>query len=373
MMSEKFNPAVRNRRSETMVYIVLWSIMIGLYLLGTMRQNAQLSGNLLELSVLTGMFRTIVPLLVLFLINNNILIPRLLLRNRWGAYVAVLVVVLALLWCWQYYDFMRVDRIVHPEPHPGPHPGYRPLVPMPVILDFTYALLVVGTNLAIALLFQSYADKFERERLMKSNAETQLTLLKAQINPHFYLNMLNNIHGMIEIDAERAQAMLIDMSRLMRFMLYDSSRPLITLREEVEFLENYLQLMRQRYPSERVSVSWSFPSDAASRGVTLPPLLFLSFIENAFKHGVSYREPSYIVVSMEVQDNRLCFSCENSVAERRAPTEPEGHSGIGLKNIRERLRLLYDERMSLTISDEDNKYSVHLIIPLHGTTKDSDN
>lgn len=89
-----------------------------------------------------------------------------------------------------------------------------PLLPMPVMLDSTYGLLVVGANLAITLMFQRYYDRLEQESLKKANAENQLAYLKAQINPHFYLNMLNNIHGMIDIDPEKAQKMLIDMSRL---------------------------------------------------------------------------------------------------------------------------------------------------------------
>ena len=98
------------------------------------------------------------------------------------------------------------------------------MLPLPLLLDFMYAIVVVGVNLAVALMFQRYYDKLERESLMKANAESQLANLKAQINPHFYMNMLNNIHGMIEIDPERAQSMVIDMSQLMRHMLYESSQ-----------------------------------------------------------------------------------------------------------------------------------------------------
>ncbi len=237
---------IRNRTTETIVYSVLWIIVIGLYLLGTMRHRAQMSENLVDMSVIIGMIRTILPLGILFLVNNNLLIPGLLLKNKWKTYVLVTAAALLVLLCYQYYDFYAMESSMPHMRRPGPPPGYRPLVPMPVLLDFTYGLLVIGGNLAITLMFQRYDDRLERESLMKANAENQLAYLKAQINPHFYLNMLNNIHGMIDIDQEKAQAMLIDMSKLMRFTLYERSKPLIPLSDEIYFLENYLELMRQR-------------------------------------------------------------------------------------------------------------------------------
>ncbi|MDE6160691.1 MAG: sensor histidine kinase, partial [Muribaculaceae bacterium] len=249
------------------------------------------------------------------------------------------------------------------------HPHMRPLLPMPLFLDFTYALLVVGCNLAIALMFQRFDDKLERESLMKTNAESRLAYLKAQINPHFYMNMLNNIHGMIEIDQEKAQSMVLDMSRLMRYTLYDSSRPLIPLAEEVEFLQNYLRLMRQRYPADRLTITSQFPLPGDMHGISVPPLLSLVFIENAFKHGVSYRELSFVSVSVEVSGSRVRFSCMNSNHPQSGNhTEREG---IGLRNVGQRLALLYGEKAKLDISPTDTTYTVNLSIPAH-EIKDSD-
>lgn len=363
---------IRNRTTETIVYSVLWIIVVGLYMLGSMRHRAQMSENLVDMSVIIGMIRTILPLFVLFVVNNNLLLPRLLLRNKWKAYVAVTACALLVLGCYQYYDFCAMESTIRHGRVPGPPPGFRPLVPMPVLLDFTYGLLVIGGNLAITLMFQRYDDKLERESLMKANAENQLAYLKAQINPHFYLNMLNNIHGMIDIDPEKAQTMLIDMSKLMRFMLYDSSKPLIPLGDEISFLENYLELMRQRYPADRVAVTWNFPLPAKTSGITLPPLLFLSFIENAFKHGVSYREPSFISVDMEIDGNSLRFGCMNSLPENSAARMRDENSGIGLANVKERLRLLYGDRAVLRMTEEPSKYVVSLTIPIHDTA-DTDN
>lgn len=362
----------RNRHTETVIYTVLWIIAISLYLLDIMRNRAQLSQPLLTIDVVQRVVETMLPFLVLFLINNSILIPKLLLKNRLRPYFLLTVLVVIILWGYQYLSFIHEIELRPHFIHPAPNPHVRPLLPMPLFLDCIYALLVVGCNLAIALMFQRFDDKLERESLMKANAESQLAYLKAQINPHFYMNMLNNIHGMIEIDAEKAQSMVIDMSHLMRYMLYDSSKPLISLADEVAFLRNYLRLMRQRFPENKVVITTHFPSEEAMRGISIPPLLGLVFVENAFKHGISYREPSFVGVSFEIQsDTTLHFSCVNSNHAKNKNTAE--HTGIGLKNVSQRLSLLYGQTATLDLNDTPETYTVNLTIPSHHDTKNSDN
>lgn len=353
---------LRKRTTETCVYFVLWLIVIALYLLNSMRERSQMQETLLDLSVFAGMAHKLLPFAILFIINNYLLIPRLLLKNKWRMYIGVTAVTLGVLIAFQYLDFLNIIRSI-PAAEGIHHPPVRPLIPLPVLLDCVYDLLVVGCNLAIALTFQRFDDKLEKESLMKANAESQLAYLKAQINPHFYMNMLNNIHGLIDIDPEKAQLMLVDMSKLMRFMLYDSSKPLISLAEEIAFLDKYLNLIRQRYPADKVSISADFPSPSHAQGIYLPPLLFLVFIENAFKHGISYREPSYVAVKIEIAAGVIRFHCINSVHD--APgTPPSEKSGIGLRNIRRRLELLYGAAAILELSHNASSYIVNLSIPV---------
>ncbi|MDE5813533.1 MAG: histidine kinase, partial [Muribaculaceae bacterium] len=263
---------------------------------------------------------------------------------------------------YHYYDFRIMFEHRQPARPAAPFPHTPPLVPLPILLEFVYSLLVVGCNLAVAMTFRYFEDRLETERLMKANAENQLAYLKAQINPHFYMNMLNNIHGMIEIDPERAQTMVLDMSSLMRYMLYDSSKPYISLSDEIAFLNNYLNLMRQRYPESKVRIDRDFPTDEAAVSIQLPPLLFLVFIENAFKHGISYKSASYVDVSISVEERHVNFLCVNS-------RHPEGRSvnersGIGLRNIRQRLDLLYGPAATLEIEESQSEYRVRLSIPI---------
>lgn len=361
---------LRKRTTETRVYIVLWMIVVALYLLNSMRERSQMQETLLDISVFVDMTHKLLPFAVLFVVNNYLLIPRLLLKNKWRIYFAVTAATLAVLFVLQCLDFLSIIRSI-PEGEDRPHPPVRPLIPLPVLLDCVYDLLVVGCNLAIALMFRWFDDKLEKESLMKANAENQLAYLKAQINPHFYMNMLNNIHGLIETHPEKAQLMLIDLSKLMRFMLYDSSKPLIPLAEEIAFLNKYLNLIRQRYPADKVSITSEFPSPERASGIYLPPLLFLVFIENAFKHGISYRQPSYVAVRIETVAGFVRFHCMNSVHAAADGPVPE-KSGTGLKNIRRRLELLYGGATVLELRRSDSAYIVNLTIPVRDV-KDHDN
>jgi len=356
----------RSRHYETLTYLGLWLLVIALYTLGTLRTRSMTSTTLVSGEIVARMALTLVPFAILFVIHNWLLIPRLLFRNHMRAYFTCTLTAILLVWAFQYVHFMH-EITVHPMPRNFP-PGPRHLLPLPLLLDFIFSLLIIGSNLVIALLFQRFADRLERESLMKANAENQLSYLKAQINPHFYMNMLNNIHGMIDIDPAKAQDMVIDMSQLMRYMLYESSHPRISLSAEIEFLNNYLRLMRQRYPADKVAITSDFPDERQTAGVLVPPLIFLVFIENAFKHGITYREESFVSVSIRVADGMVEFHCLNSNHPAQTPHTP----GIGLHNVEQRLNLIYGPAHTLETIATESTYNVNLIIPIHETS-DSNN
>ncbi|MDE6377226.1 MAG: histidine kinase, partial [Duncaniella sp.] len=346
----------RNRTLETWAYVIIWLVILALYALGMMRARVTVGLQVDYAEITDHLLSRFLPLGLLFVLNNFVLIPRLLLARHTQLYFISAALALAGLWTYQYFDFM--SHFMAESHHFPPHDEAarpRPLIPLPLFLDFTYGLLVIGGNLAIALLFRHLDYTIERERLLKANAESSLSSLKAQINPHFYMNMLNNIHGLIELDPERAQEMVIEMSRLMRYMIYDSARPMMPLQSEIKFIENYLNIMRLRYPVDKVAITSTFPSATASEGVMVPPLLFLVFIENAFKHGISYRHRSYVAISLEVTGGAVRFSCLNSrFVDPAAPSSP---GGIGLENVRRRLSLIYGSRASLSTSETSSSYT----------------
>lgn len=171
------------------------------------------------------------------------------------------------------------------------------------------------------------------------------------------MNTLNNIHALVDIDTEKAKETIVELSRLMRYMLYESDKRTLPLSKEVQFLRHYVELMRIRYP-ESVRIELSLPEEES--GVQVPPLLFISFVENAFKHGVSYQKDSFITVSLTLERRELLFRCSNSNFGKNV----DEHHGIGLENVRKRLQLLFGDEYTLAISNMEQRFDVLLTIPI---------
>ena len=240
-----------------------------------------------------------------------------------------------------------------PKPTPFPYPPFV----LRYLIHFIIAFLMVGFNIAIKLFFKSFRDEEMLKELEHQRLQSELEYLKYQINPHFFMNTLNNIHALVDIDTGKAKSTIVELSKLMRYVLYEASNRTILLSREIQFLDNYIALMKLRYTG-RVRIECCMPDEVPE--VQIPPLLFISFVENAFKHGVSYQEESFIRVFMSVEDGRLAFRCSNSNHGRSV----EQHHGIGLENIRKRLRLLFGQDYTLSINERDDSFNVLLIIPL---------
>jgi sensor histidine kinase YesM len=174
------------------------------------------------------------------------------------------------------------------------------------------------------------------------------------------MNTLNNIHSLIEIDQYLAQSAVIKLSSMMRYLLYESGRGTTTLQREIDFLRSYLELMELRV-DKSVSVTLDLPDKFTN--VSLPPLLFISFIENAFKHGVSYREPSSLRFKLIQYDDRIEFIAENTIPMLHTDKSENQYGGFGLENIKKRLEMLYGKSHTLKIEKTKKEFKVDLIIP----------
>jgi len=253
---------------------------------------------------------------------------------------------------------------------PFPKPRYnpeelRPISPVPMLgpgeaVAFFGGLLLMGMNLGVKLYFKTQEDREQQERLEKQDLERQLEYLRYQVNPHFFMNTLNNIHALVDINPERAKTTIVELSKMMRYILYEGDKKYIPVQREALFLKNYIELMRLRY-SSRVSINLDIPEMMPD--VMLPPLLLIIFVENAFKHGVSYAAPSFIDIKVEVTQDKLKFRCRNSRQEQK-PDEKKKKGGVGLANARRRLDLLFPNQYSLEIKENDKEYDVQLEIPL---------
>jgi len=201
-----------------------------------------------------------------------------------------------------------------------------------------------------------YSDIFYKRQLEKKNLETELALLKAQINPHFLFNTLNNIDVLIEKDAKTASIYLKKLSGILRFMLYESPTEKVALTQEVEYIKEYIELQKIR-TSNPDFVSFTVTGDTDN--MQIAPMLFIPFIENAFKHCTNKKINNAVEITLAVHDKEIDFTCSNAFEQSALPTQER--SGLGLDLIRNRLNLLYKNHQ-LNIDKTNNRFSIALSI-----------
>lgn len=228
----------------------------------------------------------------------------------------------------------------------------------PFISFFVISVLIVGFDTGLRLSVKWVHSEQMRTFVEKENMQTQLAFLRNQVSPHFFMNTLNNIHSLIDIDTGEAKESIIRLSKLMRHLLYDSEAEEIPIRKEITFIKNYVDLMRLRF-SEKIEIDLQIPTQVPDKSI--PPLLFTSFVENAFKHGISYQKSVFIHISFLYIDDCLHFRIRNSYYRTGSEI---GHSGIGIANSRKRLDLIYGDQYNLDIEDKENEFIVNLIIPI---------
>ena len=369
-----------NYRKEHIIYTLMW---IALYLSPLMSIYMRMSGNPhIDFSwyeILNAWkFNTV--WIVLFAIHNFLLAPLLIIKRRTWLYTALVVALLVATMftlsamrpshskmrhapqryeCCEH-DCMNAEMMASKQ-QPPPMRGGGPLMmfgPGEVVIFFG-GLLLMGMNLGVKLYFRSQEDADILSQIEKHALERQLQYLKYQVNPHFFMNTLNNIHALVDIDPERAKTSIVELSKLMRYVLYEGNNKLTPLSREVQFLRNYVQLMSMRY-SGNVRISLDVPEILPDS--MLPPLLLVIFVENAFKHGISYRTKSFVEISLQPHGDRLLFSCRNSRPEIKHDENMKG--GVGLSNVRRRLDLLFPGNYTLDIKEQEDTYTVCLDIPL---------
>ena len=404
---------MKQSRQENLIYLVVWGLLFAAPLLSLYVRTVNDSSVVFDWTEVFIVWRKFTIYLLLFLIHNFLLAPLLVRGHKRVVYFTI---VTALVVAFAYFQYsnrpekelrrhkLRMERVEHrhdkaphslPEesiPDDQPPFGQPPMAfdgefpPLPDdmappsdehmprgfkhpankrpvivgernILAVIVLLLMFGANLGIKVFFRSREDRKRLAALEKQNLEQQLEYLRYQINPHFFMNTLNNIHALVDIDPEKAKDTILELSKMMRFVLYEGNKQGVPLSRELDFIRHYVTLMQLRY-TDKVRISMDLPQEVPDRQI--PPLILITFIENAFKHGISYQHESFIEGKVAVEGESLHFSCRNSKAEK--PNEEKG--GVGLNNIRRRLNLIYDKKYTLNIKTEPETYTVELIIPL---------
>jgi sensor histidine kinase YesM len=231
---------------------------------------------------------------------------------------------------------------------------------MGLMLSFKGGLLCMSIAVAIKLVKQWYLKDYRNMLLQKENADAQLQLLNAQVHPHFLFNTLNNIYSQTQLESPKGSKMIMDLSELLRYVLYEGQKPLVPLNQELQMIQQYIELEKLRY-GNKLDVHVILPEQTEE--LYIAPLLLLPFIENCFKHGTSnILQNPWINLSVEARNNTIVMKLMNGKSQSKASLNV--HSGIGINNVKQRLKLLYHEKHELNVHDEDEVFVVDLSIDL---------
>ena len=371
-------------RQENILYLAMWAMLFMAPILSMYVSIVSGERDSFDWHIICFAWQRFAIFLGLFLIHNFVLAPLLVNEHKRLLYCSLIVAIVAGFIIYQnntrpsFPDRhrppmeermeQRMEQRMHhdgpdgPDGHPGEprmrhHDGPPAFRADHDIIALVILILMFGMNLGVKGYFKNRTDQRKIAKLEKENLEQQLEYLKYQINPHFFMNTLNNIHALVDIDPAKAQETILELSKMMRFILYEGDKNGVSLSREMEFIKTYISLMRLRY-SDKVTINVNLPAEVPER--TIPPLMLISFVENAFKHGISYQHPSFIDIQVAVDKEHLKFLCRNSKAEK--PNQEKG--GVGLQNVKQRLQLLFDDNYTLNIQDHPESYQVELIIPL---------
>lgn len=228
------------------------------------------------------------------------------------------------------------------------------------VVNFIYGVMGIGTIYSLLGILSRvsvvwYTDKQKQAETEKQNLAIELAMLRAQVNPHFLFNTLNNIKSLVKSLPPKAVYSIEKLNGIMNYMLYESSLETVPFEKEITYIKDYIELERIRYSSPEYI---TFNVTGNYSGVKIPPLIFMPFIENAFKHGNKLKEPPGIRINIDINDNAVNFFTKNYVKDN-SETRIK-NSGFGLKNIRRRLGLLFGNKYELKILNENKEFSVNL-------------
>jgi two-component system, LytTR family, sensor kinase len=328
----------------------------------------------------TGIFRMSDNMIVSFICINTllfafyylnvlVLIPKLFKLRKWLLYTASIVV------CFLLFIFVPkplANTIVAPE---GPVAYYKNRnLPQPPDAEKRFKnrknithypssylgfVLVFAIGLAVSSIQAWFKSEETKKEMEHEKLNTELSLLKSQINPHFFFNTLNNIYSLAIMKSDETASSILKLSAIMRYVLTETDQNFVPLSNEIEFLQNYINLQSVRL-TEKVKLNVDLDEYVNSKQIA--PLLFIAFVENAFKYGVSTIEDSEISIRLKTDRNKVMFFVQNSIIQ--AARNSSINTGIGIVNVKRRLALLYPAKHTLSIAEKDNLYTVNLEIIL---------
>lgn len=344
------------RNKNTMQFLIhstAWGLVFGLPFLIFWKYN-----DYDIVDKLIRSFVVVLSLLTVFYLNYFVLIERFLFRRKTGKFFFYNVLLILLVGLSVHFW-----QEAHMPGMPGNSKFPAELLPRTILFlirDLLSLILTAGLSIAVKMTGKWYKTEAERQEEEKKRSEAELINLRQQLNPHFLFNTFNNIYALIAISPEKAQESMLELSKLLRYVLYENNGNFVPLEHELNFIHNYVELMRIRLNSD---VDMKIHIDVTERDKTVAPLLFITLIENAFKHGISPSKSSFIDVDIhQNNDKQLNCTIKNSYFPK--DESDQSGSGIGLENLRRRLEILYPHKHILRTEKEGDTFVAELIIPL---------
>lgn len=307
---------------------------------------------------------------LIFYFNLNVLLPKLLEKKRfWGYFLAVLGVIFS-----SYFIYKGIYNILGVRP--GMFNETSPIYNSEEAFHRMHTGMTIASSLSIlfiSTIYKTIRDSSKRDNeqveLKNKQLESEMKFLKSQINPHFLFNALNNIYTLAQLQSENTPEIILKLSDMMRYMLYESNTDTASLQKEIKYIENYISIHQLK---EDGKMNIVFDYDQADTSQKIAPLVLLPFFENSFKHGnLENLEKGRLKAILTTDENEIFFSIENSKPETEYTKDKVG--GVGLVNVERRLELLYPKRHILNISNEPGLYKIELRIQKHEPNKNVQN
>jgi len=343
----KLNKGIQSRSFTIAIHVLFW---LGFFLLPFVDDNRQhisnyfITRNAFLLFLLASFYYT----------NSLALIPKLLLPGKLRVYSFIVLVIILVISVMNLLFAQILDGVMEHEMH---HPSFLRRLLFPVFPS----LFVFAISTAVKITNEWFRNEKEKKEMENEKLNSELAFLKSQVNPHFLFNILNNICSLARKKSDETEQSIIKLSQIMRYMLYESKDEKVSLEKEVEYLQNYIELQRLRI-SDTVIIN--FTINGNPENYLIEPMLLIPFVENAFKHGISYIDDSKVEINLKMEKNLIHFRVENFIA-KKSEDNIAVESGIGLKNVMRRLELLYPGKHEISIKDDKVKYIVDLKISIN--------
>lgn len=315
----------------------------------------------------------------IFYLHTYFLFPELYLKKKIVLYISIILLLLAGIYMLRPFDrlftqFSQPPRGMMMEEHrpppmnkdlrPPPPPDFESRRPLPRreqrgqhfdIVSIFLFLLTMSLSIALQTTWRWRTTEKRALQAEAEKAQAELAFLKAQINPHFLFNTLNNIYSLAITHSEHTAASIMKLSNILRYVTDDVKQDYVTLQQEIECIQDYIALQELRL-GKKTTVEFNLTGNPAR--LSIAPLILMTFVENAFKYGISNHQSSAIIIDLEANHNNIVFRCRNALFPRKQ-TE---RTGIGITNTLQRLEHLYPDKHQLNISTDDNLYTVVLVL-----------